>query len=259
MSPSKPLKSLRIVVTRPRRQSADMVRSLQELGARVIQLPAIEIKPRPDLSQLDRALNNLEAYDWLIFTSVNGVAITWDRWLAAGRRAWPKNLHLAAIGPATAQALAERDRSPEYLPAQYVAEALAEGLPQVDGCRILLPRAAGARAVLPERLRARGAQVDEIEIYDSLTATGSREALDALQAGVDVFTFTSPSTVAGAVEVLEQAGYELTSLAAGAMVACIGPITASAAEDAGLTPAIVAEQHDIPGLIGALVKHIEKE
>jgi uroporphyrinogen III methyltransferase/synthase len=236
-----------------------MVRSLQALGAHVIQLPTIEIRPRSDLAELDQALSNLDAYDWLIFTSVNGVAITWERWLASGHQAWPEDLRLGAIGPATAGALADRDRPPVYSPDKFVAEALAEGLPQVSGRRILLPRAGGARPVLPERLRARGAKVDEIEIYDSLPASGNRQAIEVVRTGVDVFTFTSPSTVMGAIEVSNQAGLDLVALASDLIIACIGPITAAAAEEAGLRPAVVAEQHDIPGLIEALVKHVKQE
>jgi uroporphyrinogen III methyltransferase/synthase len=236
-----------------------MVRALQDLGAQVIQLPAIEIRPRPDLSELDRALKNLDAYDWLIFTSVNGVSITWERWLAAGGQAWPESLSLAAIGPATAGALAERDRPPDFSPDQFVAEALAEGLPRVNGSCILLPRAAGARSVLPQRLRARGAEVDEIAIYASLPASIAQETVQALETGAEVFTFTSPSTVTGAIDAAGQAGIDLVQLAADSTVACIGPITAAAAQEAGLTPAVVAEQHDIPGLIDALVKYVAQE
>lgn len=236
-----------------------MVHSLQELGARVIELPAIEIKPRADLTELDRALNNLDNYDWLIFTSVNSVGITWERWLATGHQTWPTDLRLAAIGPATAGALADFDRPPDYQPARFVAEALAEGLPHVDDRRILLPRAAGARPILPERLRARGARVDEIQIYDSVPASASQETVDVLGDGVDVFTFTSPSTISGAIQVASQAGLDLVQVAAGSIVACIGPVTAAAAEEAGLTPAVVAKQHDIPGLIDALLLFVAQE
>ncbi len=168
---ARPLAGRRIVVTRPEHQADEMVATLRQLGAEPVEIPAIRIQPKADLSALDEALRHVERYQWLVFTSTNGVRIALDRLeelgLDLGRLA---NSRIAAIGPATAGSLRERGLEANFVPESFVAEEVAADLPEVDGARVLLPRAAGARAVLPEQLEARGAVVDEIAIYESVPA-----------------------------------------------------------------------------------------
>lgn len=140
-----------------------MPRSLPDLGAEVIQFPTIDIKPLEDYSSVDAAVRNLGAYDWLIFTSANGVKCFWERLEAQGLDARALyGLQVAAIGPATAQAVRTHGIAPDFVPEAYIAESVAEGLIGLgmDGKKVLLPRAREAREVLPEELRKAGAQVD---------------------------------------------------------------------------------------------------
>lgn len=250
----RPLQGRTVVVTRPRRRSDAMASSLRELGASVIEYPTIAIEPPFDPGPLQRALRSLETYDWVLFTSVNGVrhvlATLEDldeepsRALAGAR--------VAAIGPATADALREAGIEAEVVPGEYRAEALVEAVRDaaepLAGRRILLARAAEARDVLPERLREGGARVDEVAAYRTVLGRPDVEDLPERmrQGAVDWLTFTASSTVRNFVEL---AGRETGS----ARVAAIGPITAGTARELGLPVHAVAEEYTVPGLIRALV------
>lgn len=237
-----------------------MVALLRELGAEAVQIPAIRIEPRSDLSALDAALRKLNAYRWLVFTSVNGVRITLDRYFELGLEpAWLAAPRLAAIGPATAGALNDRGLQADFVPDSYVAEEVAAGLPLTADDRILLPRAEGARPVLPADLKARGAVVDEIHIYQSVPAEVTVEAERRLQVGVDALTFTSPSTAEAFTGAVRRAGLDPRDLAGDPLVACIGPITAEAADQLGYHVSVVAEDYTAEGLVAALASHYRKE
>ncbi len=262
MSPTSALSGKRIVVTRARAQAAALADKLSARGAVPILLPAIEIAPPPDYARLDEALRHLAGYHWLIFTSVNGVEAFWQRLAAAGRgQADLRGRRVAAIGPATAEALAQRGVYVERVPDEYVAEAVVEALGEVDGQWILLPRAEIARPVLAEELRRRGARVDEIAVYRTLAGEPDPAALADLQRGVDAVTFASASTVRNFLKLLDgqpQAAVLKASLARAA-IACIGPITAQAARVLGLTVAVQAEVYTMDGLVEALEAHFEKK
>ncbi|GIV61618.1 uroporphyrinogen-III synthase [Rhodocaloribacter litoris] len=245
------LSGKRIVVTRPREQAADFCARLEAAGATVIRFPTIRIAPVDDPAPLDRALERLGTYDRVIFTSVNGVRHVWQRLEAAGR-AFPPTLPVAAIGPATAAALRRHGLSPDFVPDDYVAEAIVEGLGDVRGQAILLPRADIAREALARLLARRGARVDEVAAYRTLPATPDPEGLAALEAGVDALTFTSSSTVRNFVTLL---GDRARRIAATALVACIGPVTAETARTLGLAPGLVAETYTTGGLLDALIAH----
>jgi uroporphyrinogen-III synthase len=227
-----PLAGRRIVITRPEADATRLADRLRALGALPVVVPSIEIE-FTDPPELDRALRDLAGYHWVIFTSRNGVEAVFRR---IGRLVGPK---VAAIGPATAEALRGRGVTPDLVPPEYVAEAILASLPEVRGLRFLLPRADIAREALADGLRRGGAAVDEIAAYRTRPARRQ-----ALLGPVDAVTFTSSSTVRGFL-----AG---GSVPAGAKVICIGPITAQTARECGLEVTAVAEQYTEDGLIEAL-------
>ena len=227
------LRGKRIVITRPEGEAVRLAQRLEALGAVPVVAPAIEIE-FTDPPELDAALQRIRSYDWVIFTSRNGVTAVYRRTAAIEG---PK---IAAIGPATAQALRAHGVEPDLMPEEYVAEAVLEALGNVGGLRILLPRAEMAREVLPEGLESRGAAVDVIAAYRTRRAPVSAERV----AAADAITFTSSSTVRGFLET--------ASVPAGAKVICIGPITAATARDLGLHVDLVADEYTEDGLIAAL-------
>lgn len=250
----KPLTGKRVVVTRPAAQAAALAEPLQDLGATPVFFPTIAIQPMEESGPLDEAIGRMGAgaYDWVIFTSVNGVAAFWERLEALDRDVMIfDGVRVAAIGPATGDALAAQGVEADYIPDEFVAEAIGEGLGDVAGKAILLPRAAIARKTLAKMLAEQGAAVDEVATYRTLPAEPGVDALEALQSA-DIFTFTSSSTVRNFVELVggQKAAIDLTR---GARIACIGPITAGTVEEMGMVPHIVADEYTIEGLVAALV------
>jgi uroporphyrinogen III methyltransferase/synthase len=249
-------------VTRMREQASVLSERLRTLGAEAIELPAIRILPPVDWGPLDRAIASLATFDWMVFTSANGVRHFWGRLAVAGLDA--RALHgvrLAAIGPATAAALQRNGLSADYMPGEYMAEAVAAGLGPVENRRILLPRADIARPALAELLRQGGANVVEVTAY----RTGTPEigpdlgagSLDRLLRGVTAATFTSSSTVRNLAGLARDRGVDLPAVLQGAIVACIGPITAQTAQEVGLPVHLVAAEYTIDGLVEALVHHFK--
>jgi uroporphyrinogen-III synthase len=225
-----------------------------------VSYPAIRIEPAADQAPLHDALRRLGSYDWVVFTSVNGVEILVRELHATGLAVdLLEARRLAAIGPATARALADLGLRPALVPEEFIAESLIAGLGDVTGRRVLLPRASGARPVLPEALRRRGAEVDELAVYRAVVADGSAAGLAELRRGVDAVTFTSPSTVRGFVALAGRAGLDPGRLPGEPAVACIGPVTAGAAEKARLAPRVIAETYTGEGLIQALIHHFRSE
>jgi uroporphyrinogen-III synthase len=250
---SAPLRGKRVLVTRPRAQAGELVRRLRALGAVPIAFPTICIAPPTDhYVALDAALRQLATFDWVVFTSVNGVMHVWRRITALGLDARTfAPVRLAAIGPATAEALVERGLRVAVVPDRYVAEALLAAIPRPAGQRFLLPRAAGARDTLQTGLLAAGAEVVEVYAYRTVPAELSPRALVILDSGVDVLTFTSSSTVRHFVA---QVGAERAqALAMRALVVAIGPITAATAHELGLRVDVVAPEHTMAGLVEALI------
>lgn len=253
----RPLLGRRIAVTRAREQAGELVRALEALGAEVVAAPTIRIEALNDLEPLRRALARLADYRWVVFTSQNAVQVVFDRledWGLsphdfAGR-------HIAAIGPATGDALSARSVRVDVLPEGYVAESLVEAVAAQDdlrGARVLVPRAETARDALPDGLRARGAVVDVIPVYRTLPALGDGAALanDILAGRIDVVTFTASSTVRYFVE---SVGRE--AAASGRFRgAVIGPITAATAREYGIPVTIEAVQYTTDGLVDALVHY----
>lgn len=251
---AKPLGGLRIIVTRAREQAGPLSRRLAELGAEPVEAPAIRIALQEETGPLDQAIERLRTgrpgYDWVIFTSQNGVAAFWQRLEALGQDGRVlRGVRVAAIGPATAAALRAQGIEPDYVPEEFVAEAILAGLEDVVGQRILLPRADIARKVLVEELRAQGAQVDEVAAYRTLPADGPQPDLGR----ADVITFTSSSTVRNFVQAVGG-----PAALNGLLVACIGPITAATCRQLGLIPDIVAEEYTIEGLVRALLAYFAR-
>ena len=256
-SQSQPLAGRRIVVTRARAQADELAGALTALGAEVIAAPVIRIEPLPDLTPLRTALADLSRYSWIVFTSRNTVDVVCDHlagWgvATAALAARP----VAAIGPATAAALAERGIAPALVPPKFVAESVLVALAErgsLQGARILLPRAEQARDALPDGLRALGAVVDVIPVYRTVAeATDGRDLATQLAAGrVDVVTFTSSSTVQHFVELVGRDAAVGSRYAA----AVIGPVTAATARELGLPVAIEATEYTAPGLVQAMIRH----
>lgn len=250
----RPLLGRTISVTRPREQSAALVERLERLGAEVLEAPAIEIVPEPPAA-LDAALDRLADFDWVLFTSANGVEIFFDRLVARGTDVRGLGAaHLAAIGPATAAALRKRGLRADVVAESFRAETLAAALaPRVRGRRVLLARAGGARDVLPKALAAAGANVADVATY---RATAVRElpaaVRDALAEGrLDAVTFTSASTLRSFAALLGDgaaASLERTR------VACIGPVTAAAARSLGIRVDLEAAEYTASGLVDALLE-----
>lgn len=244
------LAGLRILVTRSRAQSNDLCDKLASLGAQPILFPTIEIAPMEDYTALDQAIRLLSQYRWVIFTSVNGVVAFWRR-LDALRSTLHASLHVAAIGPATAGALKKRGVRAEFIPEEYVAERILDGIGDVSGRRILLPRADIAREALAVELTRRGAIVDEIAAYRTLPAAPDPHGLAELRRGVDAITFTSSSTVRNFVALIGPSAIGHLQCA----IACIGPITAQTAREVGLPVDVMAREYTMDGLVAALAEY----
>ena len=255
---NRPLFGRRIVVTRAREQASDLIRQLTELGAEAIQCPTIQVKPPRDWTPVDAAIDAIDQYDWLIFTSVNGVDYFFDRLFEKGRDARALgHLKTAAIGPATAKRLETRGLKSDIVPDHYRAEAVVKAFAETDvrGTRILLPRAKEARSVLPVELTGLGAAVDEVTVYETWQAENSgNELVKRLEEGtIDMVTFTSSSTVKNFCKLLPPDAAQ--RLMKGVTVASIGPITSRTAKESGLTVTIEAESYTIPGLVQAILDY----
>ncbi len=257
----RPLLGKGIVVTRAREQASDSAALLAELGADVVQFPTIEITPLADYGNVRSAIGKLAEYGLAIFTSVNGVRHFWDQLRALGRDSRAlAGLKIAAIGPATAEALKARGIIPDFVPEKYVAEGVAQGLlnlygGNMAGLRVLLPRAREARDVLPEALAAAGAVVDALPVYET-RPSGQRkdEVLAKFEAGeIHCITFGSSSTVTNFLSLIPA---DTLKKYPAVKFACIGPITAATLEKAGLPCHIQPADFTIPALARELAERL---
>ena len=249
-----PLAGVRVLVTRARGQASQLSGKLVELGATPIEYPVIEIRPVEDPTELDAALDGLGRFGWVVFTSANGVEAVFERLSATGRdsRAFGGS-RVCAIGPGTAAALRSRGIHADWIPRQFLSNAIVADFRDYDlvGANVLLARADIAPPGLADGLRAQGARVTDVPAYRTVPAESSRHrVIGALEAGqIDVVTLTSSSTARNLVEGL---GGRL-DLLRDVTMACIGPVTASTARDLGLNVDILAAEHTIDGLVAALV------
>jgi uroporphyrinogen III methyltransferase/synthase len=241
--PPRALEGRTVAVTRARGQVSALARRLEGLGARVVQAPAIRVRPLPG-PPLDPT-----PYDLVCVTSANGAEGLFERLAAGGRDARAlAGARVAAIGPATAAALAERGVIADVVPERAVAEALVQALVQTPVRRALIARASRARDVLPDALRERGAEVDVLDVYETIAEPLAEDVL-ARARGADYITFTSASTVRF---FLEAADHE-APLSPAARIVSIGPITTAALRAHGLEPHVEAARHDIEGVVEALL------
>jgi uroporphyrinogen III methyltransferase/synthase len=251
----RPLFGRRVVVTRARAQAGELSRRLEALGAEVLEFPAIEIRPPEDYGPLDEAIRSLDTFDWIVFTSVNGVEAFVGRlgYHGLDLRVVPRHARVAAIGPATAEKVRKAGLTVDVTPEEYKAEALIEAIASeaLSGKKVLIPRAKVAREILPERLRELGAEVVVPPAYESMPSSEGKEKLARRLANgeVDCVTFTASSTVESFARAL---GEEVVELLTRTRVACIGPITAGTAQRHGIEVDVEADEYTIPGLVRAI-------
>lgn len=250
-----PLAAKRVVVTRPRRQAAELANLLARQGADVILAPSAQIEASEDLTVLDDALDNVAQYTWVLFTSANAVDIVCGRPAARILRERPPGLRVAAVGPASAAALAEQGIQVDFVPSRHHGDDLAAELPLQAGQRILLPRSALGRPQVREQLAERGALVDDIPVYTTVNVALPEDVLAQLRQGWDAITFTSGSTLRGFVAAVAGEGGIKANLER-AVIACIGPATAAVAQELGLVPQVVATDHTAQGLATALAAYV---
>ncbi|HSM36948.1 MAG TPA: uroporphyrinogen-III synthase [Longimicrobiales bacterium] len=242
-----PLRGLRIAVTRPHETSGGLVEALAARGAIVLEHPAIRIADPADPAPLAAAAANVSAYDWILFTSANGVDRFAHALHVAGRSPLDAG-RVACVGPATAAAARDAGFPEGPVAARHLSEGLVETLKaagSLHGRRVLLPRSEAGRDVLPDALRALGADVDDVPAYRPVPDRDSLGALAAAveEGGVDVVAFASSSAASAYAEVVGPGRV---------LFACIGPVTAETARSAGLTPVLVADAHTGAGLVEAL-------
>jgi len=263
---------MKVLITRPRNQADSFANALTEVGFEPVFFPVIEIRPFEENVALDRAIAKLDCYDWIVFTSVNGVDAFFERMRFTTERTESAEkkvkssvnsafsvVKTAAIGPKTAAALESRDVPPDFVPDEYVAEAILPGLGDLRGRWVLLPRAEIARKALPEAIVESGGVAHEIAVYQTLPAEPERDGLAVLKSGVDAVTFTSPSTVENFVEIVLRAGMNPLRLPGNPRIICIGPITQKSAEEAGFIDVIVADEYTTEGIVKLLQDGILEE
>ena len=236
-----PLAGRRVVVTRFELEDGPLATALRRAGAEPLVVPLIGIDPVQNDTAV--ASRSLTSFDWIAFTSANGVRMFWARLDSSERAAFRNHRAIAAVGPATARAVAALGATSAVTAPEFVAESLVDALGEVRGMSILWPRAAGARSVLSDTLRARGAEVVEQILYDTV----ARSVPDEIRSHIleaDAITFTSPSAVRAFVACFG------TTVAP--MIVCIGPVTAAAAKEEGLSVSVIAGVFTLEGMVGAL-------
>ena len=252
---NRPLFGKRVLVTRSRSQAGSLSELLSREGAQPVEVPTVEIQPLQASEELDSALKKLAEFDWVVFPSANAVEAVFGRLSVARKdsRAF-HGARVAAIGSATADALRGRGIDADFVPQEFVSESVVDGMKPmgIAGAKVLLPKADIGREALARGLQALGATVHEVTAYRTVMPADAGPVLArSLAQGIDAATFTSTSTVKNLVRILHG---DLNSLA-GAVIACIGPVTAGAAAEAGLNADIVASEHTVAGLVGALRDH----
>ena len=248
---TKPLFGKRILVTRARAQASDFADLLEANGAEVIQFPTIKIQPIEGVN-----IPSLNEYDWVIFTSVNAVEIFYERLRENGKdaRAFGES-NICAVGAKTVEALNRIGIHPDFVPSHARGNAIAAEIGEVDGRKILLPRAKIATADLPNGLREKGAQVDDVPLYDTVkVASENRDEIkaDLLNGRIDLVTFTSSSTVTNFLEMFPN--HAPVELLVNVKVAVIGPTTQKTAVEYGVHVDVVAKEASVESLVEAIVE-----
>ncbi|MDE3087786.1 MAG: hydroxymethylbilane synthase [Chloroflexota bacterium] len=246
-SQSLSLRGKRILITRAREQAGALAEKIRALGGEPIEFPTIDFAPLEDFRELDGALHRVAEFDWVVFTSANGVRFVVERLRALGLGAPILATKIAAIGPATARALEQFGWRADFMPTKYLGEQIAVELPIQRGQRALLLRADIASDVLARGLQARGVSVTDVDAYRTVMPT----LRDLRLKEIDAITFTSSSTVKNFLAMRDGDCAEL----ARAKVFCIGPVTADTARELGLGVDAVAAEHTIDGLVSAMANY----
>lgn len=244
-----------MVVTRPREQAHDLVRELTEKGANVLVAPMIAVSSPRDPAAVRHAIGSLGSYDWIVFTSANGVRAFLPQAIQSG--AFPRDLKICAIGEVTAAAVGSEGKTVDLLPPEYVAESLIKAfhaLGGISGLRILLARAESARAVLPEALRASGADVHDVAVYRTVPDQAGISLLkeELANSRIDLITFTSSSSVRNFADMVAK---DLT----GAKIASIGPVTSRTIRDLGWQVDVEAKPHTSRGLVDGITNYYRNQ
>jgi len=257
---TKPLFGKGIVITRPESQAEEFAGLLHAEGARVIHFPTIKIVPPESYDGLDQAISQIAQYQWIIFTSANGVSFLLARLRALGRDIRDlKDIRICAIGPATAATIEKLGIRVDLVPDEYISEGVVREFEKfnINGSRILLPRAEIARDVIPDGLAKLGAKVNVVNTYRTVNSGKKKSELESfmMEGKVDVITFTSPSTVTNFMEIMGR-NYVIPPQV---KIACIGPVTAAAVKRAGLPVDIIQERYTIPGLVETLTEYFRNK
>jgi uroporphyrinogen III methyltransferase/synthase len=255
---TKPLFGKTIVVTRSREQASEFADQLCEHGAQVIEFPTIEIAKPETIQPLDEAINNIQSYNWLVFTSINGVDAFFQRLLELGRDIRDlRGIKVCAIGPATEEGIKKYYIKVDCRPPKFVAESVVEELKRVTAIKnekFLLPRADIARSFLPEELQKLGGKVTDLVAYKTVMGQPRNiNLVDKIKDGeIHIITFTSSSTVRNFAEIIGEKN--IAALNGHVQFASIGPITTQTAEEMGLRVTIKANEYTIPGLVSAILE-----
>jgi uroporphyrinogen III methyltransferase/synthase len=259
---SKPLFGKRIVVTRSRDQASVFAELLIDRGATTIEFPTIDVVPPESWEELDSAINAVETFSWIIFTSANAIKFFMERLRALNKDLRTlKGVNICVVGPKTAEALESYGLRPDLVPSEFKAEGVlaALGNEKVRGMKFLIPRAKTARELIPDKLREQGAEVTVATAYENVRPASDVDRIKKLfeEKKIAVVTFTSSSTVHNFVEILGKKGYK--SLLEGVIVACIGPVTAKTAEEYGMKTDIMPKDYTIPALVEAMVDFFKEK
>lgn len=250
----------RILITRPKGQAESFIELLEKEGAITIQFPAIETVPPDSWDMLDNAINKLDSYQWLIFTSVNGVRFFMERLKIKGKDVRElKNIKICAIGPKTAAAVESLGIKVDAVPERYIAEGVIEEMRKkgIKGKRVLLPRAVIARDILPDKLTDMGAKIDVVDAYKTVRPKEEISGIKNMLEGgeIDVITFTSSSAVKNFMSYIS--GNDIKKTLKNITIACIGPITAKTVREFGIKSHIVADRYTIEGFTEKIIEYFE--
>ena len=253
----RPLAGQRVVITRAREQASEFAAQLTQLGAEPLICPAIQIDPPASFDALDSAIERLAKFDWIVFTSANGVVALIDRMRTLGVSLPAETPKIAVVGNATARIAESHGFTVTTVPERYVAESLVETFGDVSGQEVLLVRADIARPIMLDGLRRRGATVTDVVAYCTVPGQGLKDLAAAMREGtVDAVTFSSSSTVRYFMDGLRAMGIDLAFVddSPRPAIICLGPVTASAARASGLPVDAVANTFDTQGLVDALIE-----
>ncbi len=259
---SRPLFGKRIVVTRSREQASVFSEMLIDRGATPIEIPSISVVPPSSWAEMDKALDEIETYHGVIFTSANAIRFFIQRLRERGKDIRElKGVMICAVGPRTAEEIEQYGLKADLVPSEYKAEGVlaALGGEKVKGKRFLIPRAKVAREIIPDGLRKLGAEVTVAVAYENVKPAGDVERIKKLfeDRKIAAVTFTSSSTVNNFVEILGQKEYK--TVLKGAVIACIGPVTAKTADEYGIKTDIMPKDYTIPALVEAMVEYFKNK